>query len=68
MKLLYFKSKWEAGHLTLEGLIPRCAAAGPVLVNSQTGRDWFSFDDSRRIFERALELAEEHQVHVVHED
>ena len=126
MKLLYFKSKWEAGHLaleeflergegrrlrrdggllpgarrrprrrsphstesttcswwprwarrgepptehvaSLEELIPRCAAAGPVLVNSQTGKDWFSFDDSRRIFERALELAEEHQVHVVHE-
>lgn len=125
MKLLYFKSRWEAGHLTLEAflekvkeagfdgteiffpdleetpeeiaelhrkhdlllvaqigtrgrtpaehvssleeLIPRCAAAGPLLVNSQTGRDWFPFDDSRRIFERALELAEEHRVHVVHE-
>ena len=125
MKLLFFKSKWEAGHLaleefleevkeagfdgaeiyfpeleetpeeiaalhekhdlllvaqmgtsgrtpgehmaSLEELIPRCAAAGPVLVNSQTGKDWFSFDDSRRIFERALELADEHRVHVVHE-
>jgi len=55
-------------HLTsLEELIPRCAAAGPVLVNSQTGRDWFSFDDSQRIFERARELSEEHRVHVVHE-
>ena len=125
MKLLFFKSKWEAEHLpleefleevkdagfdgteiylpgvtespeeiarlhqeydllliaqmgttgqtpeehvaSLEELVPRCAAAGPVLVNSQTGRDWFSFDDSRRVFERALELAEEHQVHLVHE-
>jgi len=125
LKLLYLKSKWEAGHLALEAflekakeagfdgtelyfpeleetpeeiaelhrkhdlllvaqmgtsgrtpaehvssleeLIPRCAAASPVLVNSQTGRDWFSFEDSRRIFERALELAEEHRVHVVHE-
>jgi sugar phosphate isomerase/epimerase len=57
-----------AEHLaSLEELLPRCAAAGPVMINSQTGRDWFSFDDSRRIFERALELAEEHAVHVVHE-
>jgi hypothetical protein len=53
--------------VSLEELIPRCAAAEPVLVNSQTGRDWFSFDDNRRIFERALELSERHRVHVVHE-
>lgn len=125
MELKFFKSKWEAGHLSLEefleetkeagfdgteidfpeveetpeeiagrhrehdllliaqmgtggstpaehiasleALIPSCAAAGPVLVNSQAGRHWFSFDDNRRIFERAQDLAEKHRVHVVHE-
>ena len=34
----------------------------PLLINSHTGRDWFSFEDNLRIFTRGCELAREHGI------
>ena len=52
---------------SLEALYARAAEAGPLLVNCQTGRDHFAFEDSVRVFERGRELSEAGGVPLVHE-
>ncbi len=39
----------------------------PIAVNCHTGKDWFSFDDNRRLFEAATKLSEKEGVPIVHE-
>jgi len=56
------------GHLTeyhehLEWL----AAANPLLINSQTGRDWFSFDQNNRVLDIADEVAQSTGITILHE-
>jgi sugar phosphate isomerase/epimerase len=43
------------------------AAADPVLINSQTGRDWFSFEDNVHLIEAAQSVARKTGVRIVHE-
>lgn len=43
------------------------AAADPVFINSQTGRDWFNFEDNQRILQVAQEVSSETGVKIVHE-
>lgn len=43
------------------------AECKPLLVNSHTGRDIFSFEDNCRIFETACDLAEEYDLTILHE-
>jgi sugar phosphate isomerase/epimerase len=52
---------------SLEALYARAAEAEPLLVNCQTGRDHFAFDDSVRVFERAEALREAGGVPLLHE-
>jgi sugar phosphate isomerase/epimerase len=52
---------------SLEMLYARAVEAGPLLVNCQTGRDVFSFDDSVRLFAHAQDLAASAGVPLVHE-
>jgi len=52
---------------TLEERFRFAVDCQPLLINSHTGRDIFSFDENCRIFERALELSEKYQVLFVHE-
>jgi sugar phosphate isomerase/epimerase len=40
---------------------------GSIAVNCQTGRDIFSFDDNRRLFEAAVELTEKEGIPIHHE-
>jgi sugar phosphate isomerase/epimerase len=57
-----------AEHLaSLERLYDEAAAARPLFVSSHTGKDWFSFADSHRIFARALELERAGGVPLHHE-
>ena len=46
----------------LEERFKLCAACDPLLINSQTARDIFSFEDNVRIFKRSMELSEEHGI------
>lgn len=39
----------------------------PVAVNCHTGKDFFSFDDNRRLFEAAVELSAKGGVPILHE-
>ncbi len=52
---------------SLEALYARAAEAEPLLVNCQTGRDHFPFEDSVRVFERAEALREATGVPLLHE-
>jgi hypothetical protein len=52
---------------SLEALYARSVEAGALFVNSQTGHDLFSFDDSLRLFEHAQRLAEAAGVPLRHE-
>ncbi|MDA0700033.1 MAG: TIM barrel protein [bacterium] len=45
----------------------RAIDCGPRLVNCQTGRDHFSFDNNLRIFEAAADLVRDHGVAIHHE-
>jgi sugar phosphate isomerase/epimerase len=52
---------------SLESLYARAVEAEPLAVNSQTGRDYFSFGDSVGLFERGRALEEAHGVPLLHE-
>jgi sugar phosphate isomerase/epimerase len=39
----------------------------PILINSHTGRDWFSLEDNLAVFDRAAKLEEEYGIPVRHE-
>lgn len=57
-----------ADHLaSLEKRFAFAAATEPLMINSHTGRDIFSFDENRRIFERAIQLAKEANILMTHE-
>lgn len=42
-------------------------AAKPVFINCQTGKDYFSFDHNKRLFDLAASLAEESGIRIIHE-
>jgi sugar phosphate isomerase/epimerase len=52
---------------SLEERYLRVLETGPLFVNSHTGRDHFSFDDSHRIFEAGQALVARHGVPLCHE-
>ncbi|MEI8376095.1 MAG: TIM barrel protein [Planctomycetota bacterium] len=57
-----------AGHLRyLERWIERAAECGPCRINMHTGKDYFSFQDNLRLFERAGELAQRVGIPIMHE-
>ena len=57
-----------AEHLaSLDEQVARAVRFEPLLINSHTGRDIFSFDDNLRLFERALVLADKHGLPIAHE-
>lgn len=43
------------------------ASAKPLFINSQTGRDWFSAEDNRRIIDVASQVSADKGVKIVHE-
>lgn len=50
-----------------EASLARAAGYGPILVNAQTGRDRYAFDEGCRYFEHALRAEQRIGVHVAHE-
>ena len=43
------------------------ASAKPLLINSHTGRDWFSFEDNNRVIDVARQVAQATGTTIVHE-
>jgi sugar phosphate isomerase/epimerase len=43
------------------------ASAKPLFINSQTGKDWFSFEQNRQLLDDARAVADQHGVTIVHE-
>jgi sugar phosphate isomerase/epimerase len=43
------------------------AEAGPLFINSQTGKDYFSFEENSELIEIASQVEKETGVHIVHE-
>lgn len=43
------------------------AAAAPLLVNAQTGKDWFAFEQNRRLIAAAHAISEKWGVKILHE-
>jgi len=43
------------------------AAQNPLFINSQTGKDWYSFEDNLRVIEIAEEVSAETGIKIVHE-
>lgn len=44
-----------------------CLEAGPILINSHSGRDFFTTEEQLRVLDTAVEFAERHNVEIVHE-
>lgn len=57
-------SKFKRSYL--ENLI-RCAEAKPLLINSHTGRDYFSFDQNIKLFDIAANFSQKTSIRVAHE-
>lgn len=53
--------------ISMEKQIEKALTFSPVLINSHTGRDIFSFKDNLKIFERALSLEQKHGIRITHE-
>lgn len=65
--LAYIAAIYSLTPEEFEKNLRRAAAFGPVLVNSQTGRDKYDFATACRYFERALAIEDEVGVPVAHE-
>jgi sugar phosphate isomerase/epimerase len=42
-------------------------SANPVLINCQTGKDYYTFDQNKRLFDLAAKLSEESGIEIIHE-
>ncbi len=51
----------------MEKLLYHLAGFNPILINSHTGRDFYSFEDNCRIIEKVKVISEETAVPIVHE-
>lgn len=53
--------------VNFEKFIRNLNSANPVFINSQTGKDYFTFEENKRLFDMAAKLSEELGVRIVHE-
>lgn len=58
-----FQFHKEEYRLRLENL----AAAHPLFINTQTGKDYFTFEQNAALIELAAEVSEKHTVKIIHE-
>jgi len=50
-----------------EKYLRNLADANPIFINSQTGKDYFSFDQNKQLFDLADRISKETNVKIVHE-
>ena len=72
--LLFIAQHWETATINFEAhkkeyreRITNLASANPVLINSQTGKDFFTFDQNAELIAMANEVANTYGVKLVHE-
>jgi len=53
--------------ISMDTQVKKALTFNPVLINSHTGRDIFSFKDNVKIFEHALSLEQKHGIRITHE-
>ena len=73
-EMLFVAQHWETVNTDFEAhkeeykqRITNLASTKPLLINSQTGRDFFSFDQNAEIIGIATEISKEYDVKIVHE-
>jgi sugar phosphate isomerase/epimerase len=73
-KLLHIAQHWEtettdfsAHKKEYRERITNLASSAPVLINSQTGKDFFTFEQNAELIAIANEIADQHGVKLVHE-
>jgi sugar phosphate isomerase/epimerase len=52
---------------SLEGYLNLCMECNPLLINSHSGRDYFSLDDQLRVVDTVEEFSIRHKITVAHE-
>ena len=57
----------EENLISFESLIQRALSFKPILINSQSGRDFWSYSQKCRFLEKALRIEEKYAVPVAHE-
>jgi sugar phosphate isomerase/epimerase len=62
-----FHPGFEAHRTALAQYLENACAARPLLVNSHTGKDFYTFEQNRELIALAAAIAERHGVPVVHE-
>jgi len=62
-----FESDLDEHGRNYETYLRHLITAGPVLVNCQTGKDFFSVDQNRQLFELAAHISAETGVKIIHE-
>ncbi len=73
-RLVWVAQHWETADSDVEQHIVKFkerlswqAEFEPAFINSQTGRDWFSFDQNRRVIDAARAVEEESGVKIIYE-
>lgn len=73
-ELLFVAQHWETATTDFEAhkkeyleRITNLASANPMLINSQTGKDFFSFEQNAQLITMAYEIADSYGVKLVHE-
>ncbi|HAT31084.1 MAG TPA: xylose isomerase [Janthinobacterium sp.] len=62
-----FQPRFEAHRAALAALLENACAARPLLVNSHTGKDYFTPAQNRELIALAARIGSEHGVPIVHE-
>ncbi|WP_051349964.1 sugar phosphate isomerase/epimerase family protein [Dyadobacter alkalitolerans] len=62
-----FERGIDAHAANYEKYLRNLIAAGPVFISCQTGKDYFSFDHNKRLFDLAASLAAESGIPIIHE-
>ena len=72
--LLHIAQHWETltsnfdeHRVEFRNRLVNLATARPLLINSQTGKDYFSFDQNAELISIASEISREYQVKIIHE-
>jgi sugar phosphate isomerase/epimerase len=62
-----FEQDLDVHSRNYEKYLRNLIAAQPVFINSQTGKDYFSFDENKQLFAIAARISAETSVKIVHE-
>lgn len=62
-----FERNIDEHALNYEKFIRHLNSANPVFINSQTGKDYFTYEENKRLFDLAANLSKELGIRIIHE-